>query len=64
VAETDARAVEEYEPHFWYCARNLLRSRETFQNPPGHSSIEATMSIVEARRRSRPGNLSTWAEVE
>ena len=64
VAETDARAVEEYEPHFWYYARNLLRTRDTFQNPPGHSSVESVMSVVEARRRTRPGNLSRWEEVE
>ena len=43
VAPTDAQAVEEYEPHFWYYARNLLRNRDTFQSPPGHSSIQAVM---------------------
>lgn len=64
VAESDARAVEEYEPHFWYYARNLLASRETFQYPPGHSSIEAMLNTVAARRRSRPGNFATWEEIQ
>ena len=64
VSETDARAVEEYEPHYWYYAKNLLRNRDTFQNPPGHSSVPAVLGALEARRRGRPGNFSTWAEIE
>jgi len=64
VAETDARAVEEYEPHFWYYARNLLRNRDTFNSPPGHSSIASLLGTLERRRRSRPASFSTWAEIE
>src|SRR4051794_9741809 len=64
VAETDARAVEEYEPHFWYYARNLLKNRDTFNSPPGHSSIKAVLSTLERRRTSRPGNLQTWEEIQ
>jgi alkanesulfonate monooxygenase SsuD/methylene tetrahydromethanopterin reductase-like flavin-dependent oxidoreductase (luciferase family) len=64
VAETDARAVEEYEPHFWYYARNLLKNRDTFQYPPGHSSVHSMLSVLEARRTSRPGRFSAWAEIE
>jgi alkanesulfonate monooxygenase SsuD/methylene tetrahydromethanopterin reductase-like flavin-dependent oxidoreductase (luciferase family) len=64
VAETDAQAVEEYEPHFWYYARNLLRNRDTFQSPPGHSSVRAVLSTLERRRRSRPGSFATWEEIQ
>jgi alkanesulfonate monooxygenase SsuD/methylene tetrahydromethanopterin reductase-like flavin-dependent oxidoreductase (luciferase family) len=64
VAETDAQAVAEYEPHFWYYAKNLLRNRSTFNNPPGHSSVAATLGVMEARRKARPGNFSTWEEIQ
>ncbi len=64
VAETDAQAVAEYEPHFWYYAKNLLRNRQTFNSPPGHSSIQAVLGALEARRKSRPGAFSTWEEIQ
>jgi alkanesulfonate monooxygenase SsuD/methylene tetrahydromethanopterin reductase-like flavin-dependent oxidoreductase (luciferase family) len=64
VAETDAKAVAEYEPHFWYYAKNLLRNRSTFNNPPGHASVQATLGVMEARRKARPGNFSTWEEIQ
>jgi alkanesulfonate monooxygenase SsuD/methylene tetrahydromethanopterin reductase-like flavin-dependent oxidoreductase (luciferase family) len=64
VAETDAQAVAEYEPHFWYYARNLLRNRDTFQSPPGHSSIQSVMGVMEARRKGRPGNFSAWEDIQ
>ncbi|HZT05830.1 MAG TPA: LLM class flavin-dependent oxidoreductase [Chloroflexota bacterium] len=64
VAESDARAVEEYEPHFWYYAKNLLRNRETFNHPPGHSSVASMLGLLEARRKGRPGNFSTWEEIQ
>ncbi len=64
MAETDAQAVAEYEPHFWYYARNLLRNRQTFNNPPGHSSVQAVMGALEARRKGRPGAFSTWEEIQ
>ena len=64
VAETDARAVEEYEPHFWYYARNLLKNRDTFNSPPGHSTIPSLLGTLERRRTSRPGSFSTWEEIQ
>ena len=48
VAETDAQAVEEFEPHFWYYASNLLKNRDTFQSPPGHSSVKAVLRRARA----------------
>lgn len=65
VAETDAQAVEEYEPYFWYYAKKLLLNRDTFQNPPGHSSIESTLSSLKMRAGlGRRSGFSTWAEIE
>jgi alkanesulfonate monooxygenase SsuD/methylene tetrahydromethanopterin reductase-like flavin-dependent oxidoreductase (luciferase family) len=64
VAETDAQAVAEYEPHFWYYAKNLLRNRDTFQSPPGHASIQSVMGVMEARRKGSPNRFSTWEEIQ
>jgi alkanesulfonate monooxygenase SsuD/methylene tetrahydromethanopterin reductase-like flavin-dependent oxidoreductase (luciferase family) len=64
VAETDAQAVAEYEPHFWYYARNLLKTPAPLSLPPGHTSLPTMLTMAERRMRSRPGNLSTWDEVE
>ena len=64
VSDTDAQAVEEYEPHFWYYARNLLKNRETFNAPPGHSSIRSLLGVLERRRGARPGSYSTWQEID
>ena len=64
VAETDARAVAEYEPHFWYYAKNLLLNRDTFLYPPGHSSVPSVLTVLEARRKGRPGGFSTWEEIQ
>lgn len=64
VAETDAQAVAEYEPHFWYYARNLLRNRDTFNAPPGHSSVRSALGALERRRGARPGSYSTWEEID
>ena len=39
VAETDEQARREYEPHFWYYARNLLKTPAPLSLPPGHTSL-------------------------
>ncbi|GAC1313773.1 MAG: LLM class flavin-dependent oxidoreductase [Chloroflexota bacterium] len=64
VAETDAQAVQDYEPHFWYYAKNLLRNRDTFNAPPGHSSISSLLGALERRRVGRPGNFSSWDDIQ
>src|SRR6185437_3327026 len=64
VAQTDAQAVAEYEPHFWYYARNLLRNRDTFQSPPGHSSIASVLGVMAARRKASPGRFNSWEEIQ
>jgi len=42
----------------------LLRNRDTFNAPPGHSSIRSLLGMLERRRTSRPGNFSTWEEIQ
>jgi alkanesulfonate monooxygenase SsuD/methylene tetrahydromethanopterin reductase-like flavin-dependent oxidoreductase (luciferase family) len=64
VAETDEQARREYEPHFWYYARNLLKTPAPLSLPPGHTSLSTMLSMAERRLQSRPGSLSTWDEVE
>src|SRR5207302_11401335 len=64
VAQTYAQSVKEYEPHYCYYARNLLKNRDTFNAPPGHSSIRSLLGVLERRRTGRPGNFSTWEEIQ
>jgi alkanesulfonate monooxygenase SsuD/methylene tetrahydromethanopterin reductase-like flavin-dependent oxidoreductase (luciferase family) len=64
VAETDEQARQEYEPHFWYYARNLLKTPAPLSLPPGHTSLPSMLRTAERRLKSRPGGLSTWEEVE
>jgi alkanesulfonate monooxygenase SsuD/methylene tetrahydromethanopterin reductase-like flavin-dependent oxidoreductase (luciferase family) len=46
VAETDAKARAEYEPHLWYFARRLLRGLQV--SPPGYTSAQSTMRMSQA----------------
>jgi alkanesulfonate monooxygenase SsuD/methylene tetrahydromethanopterin reductase-like flavin-dependent oxidoreductase (luciferase family) len=32
--------------------------------PPGHTSISSVLGMMQRRLESRPGNLSTWKEVD
>jgi alkanesulfonate monooxygenase SsuD/methylene tetrahydromethanopterin reductase-like flavin-dependent oxidoreductase (luciferase family) len=64
VAETDEQARREYEPHFWYYARNLLKTPAPLSLPPGHTSLPSMLRTAERRLKSRPGGLATWEEVE
>jgi alkanesulfonate monooxygenase SsuD/methylene tetrahydromethanopterin reductase-like flavin-dependent oxidoreductase (luciferase family) len=64
VAETDEQARREYEPHFWYYARNLLKTPAPLSLPPGHTSLPTMLGMAERRLKSRPGGLATWDEVE
>ncbi|MCC9607585.1 LLM class flavin-dependent oxidoreductase [Blastopirellula sp. JC732] len=43
VAETDAKAWEEYEKHLWYFVRNLLKGLVIF--PPGYTSARSIAGI-------------------
>ena len=64
VGETDEEARREYEPHYWYYARNLLKTTPQQALPPGHTSLSSVMGMMQRRLQSRPGNLSTWEEVD
>jgi alkanesulfonate monooxygenase SsuD/methylene tetrahydromethanopterin reductase-like flavin-dependent oxidoreductase (luciferase family) len=61
VAETDKQAREEYEPHFWYFVRNLLKGIQLV--PPGYTSAKSAAAMI----KQRPLFLAeqkTWADVE
>ncbi len=61
VAETDRQAREEFEPHFWYFTRNLLKGLGLA--PPGYTSARSAAAII----KNRPLFLSeqkTWDDVE
>jgi alkanesulfonate monooxygenase SsuD/methylene tetrahydromethanopterin reductase-like flavin-dependent oxidoreductase (luciferase family) len=64
VSDTDEQARREYEPHYWYYARNLLKTTPQQALPPGHTSLSSVMGMMERRLKSRPSNLSTWEEVD
>src|SRR4029077_8518195 len=64
VGETDEEARREYEPHYWYYARNLLKTTPQQALPPGHTSLSSVMGMMQRRLQSRPSNLSTWEEVD
>jgi alkanesulfonate monooxygenase SsuD/methylene tetrahydromethanopterin reductase-like flavin-dependent oxidoreductase (luciferase family) len=61
VAETDARAREEFEPHLWYFVRNLLKNITLA--PPGYTSARSALAIMKNR-----GNFlaeqETWEDIE
>ena len=59
------RRVEEYEPHFWYyaqatCSRTATRSSRR----PATRRSKSVLGVLEARRTSRPGNFTTWEEIQ
>jgi alkanesulfonate monooxygenase SsuD/methylene tetrahydromethanopterin reductase-like flavin-dependent oxidoreductase (luciferase family) len=63
VAETDARARQEFEPHFWYLAKKLLRLPREYMFPPGHTSVESQLRPGHAKRKFIT-LLSSWKEAE
>ena len=61
VADTDAQARKEFEPHFWYFVRNLLKGIGL--TPPGYTSARSAATII----KNRPLFLSeqkTWDDIE
>ena len=61
VAETDKQAREEFEPHFWYFARNLLKG--ITMQPPGYNSAKSAVAAYQNRGKFLYGRTS-WSEVE
>ncbi len=61
VAETDAQARREFEPHFWYFIRKLLKGISLA--PPGYTSAKSAAAII----KNRPSFLAyqeTWDAIE
>jgi len=61
VAETDKQAREEFEPHFWYFVRNLLKGINIL--PPGYTSARSAAALVKQRHLFL-SQKHTWGEVE
>ena len=63
VGETDRKAREEFEPHFWYLARKGLRLPREYMFPPGHTSVESQLRPSHVKRKFI-SLLSSWQEAE
>jgi alkanesulfonate monooxygenase SsuD/methylene tetrahydromethanopterin reductase-like flavin-dependent oxidoreductase (luciferase family) len=61
VAETDALARAEFEPHFWYFVRNLMKNISLA--PPGYTSARSALAIMKNRSQFLPEQKS-WDDVE
>jgi alkanesulfonate monooxygenase SsuD/methylene tetrahydromethanopterin reductase-like flavin-dependent oxidoreductase (luciferase family) len=61
VAETDRQAHAEFEPHFWYFVRNLLKNITLA--PPGYTSARSALAIIK-NRGSFLSEQKTWDDVE
>jgi alkanesulfonate monooxygenase SsuD/methylene tetrahydromethanopterin reductase-like flavin-dependent oxidoreductase (luciferase family) len=48
VAETDRQAREEFEPHFWYFVRNLMKGIGL--SPPGYTSAKSAAAILKNQK--------------
>jgi len=60
VAESDARAREEYESHLWYFARKLLPGINI--TPPGYTSARSALKVLGAFGDFML-NVNTWDEI-
>jgi alkanesulfonate monooxygenase SsuD/methylene tetrahydromethanopterin reductase-like flavin-dependent oxidoreductase (luciferase family) len=61
VAETDAQARREFEPHFWYFIKNLMKNIGLV--PPGYTSARSALAILKSRGQFL-AEKKTWAEIE
>src|SRR5437868_8354900 len=61
VAETDRQAREEFEPHFWYFVRNLLKGIGLA--PPGYTSPKSAAAIMK-NRHTFLAEQTTWDDIE
>lgn len=61
VAETDKQAREEFEPHFWYFIKNLLKGIRL--SPPGYTSARSAMAILKNRDKFLYEQ-KTWSDIE
>ena len=61
VAETDRQAREEFEPHFWYFVKNLMKNITIA--PPGYTSPRSALAILK-NRGSFLAEKETWDQIE
>src|SRR5262245_31604901 len=61
VAETDKQAREEFEPHFWYFVRNLLKGIGL--TPPGYTSPRSALAILKNQNLFLYAQ-KTWNDIE
>ncbi len=61
VAATDKKAREEFEPHFWYFVRNLLKGIGL--TPPGYTSPKSALAILKNHKYFLAAQ-KTWDDVE
>jgi alkanesulfonate monooxygenase SsuD/methylene tetrahydromethanopterin reductase-like flavin-dependent oxidoreductase (luciferase family) len=61
VAETDRQARAEFEPHFWYFVRNLLKGIGI--TPPGYTSARSVLAIMKNRSKFL-SEQKTWDDIE
>ena len=64
VAETDEKAREEFEPHFWYFQKNLIPGLTL--SPPGYTSTKSALRIFKALQDGKTfiNGCETWDDVE
>lgn len=61
VAETDARAREEFEPHLWHFAKNLLKGIHL--TPPGYTSAKSALAIAKNMEKFL-SRQETWDDID
>jgi len=61
VADTDAQARAEFEPHFWYFVRNLMKNISL--TPPGYTTARSALAIIKNRSQFLPEQKG-WDDVE
>jgi alkanesulfonate monooxygenase SsuD/methylene tetrahydromethanopterin reductase-like flavin-dependent oxidoreductase (luciferase family) len=61
VAETDKQAREEFEPHFWYFIRNLLKNISLV--PPGYTSAKSALAMLK-NRKAFLAEQESWDDIE
>lgn len=64
VAETDAKARAEFEPHFWYFLKKLIPGLTL--SPPGYTSVKSALRVLRALRDGKTfiNSCESWEDVE
>ena len=61
VSETDEKARQEFEPHFWYFVRNCMKGLTL--TPPGYTTPRSALAILKNRSQFMSPD-KTWKDVE